>query len=79
LREKGVKFEYGKRTVVAVRDEDIQPIPKTPMMLLVEARTGQDIKVLIQSGKVRDIAKRLGVNYSTISKWRKMLGISNYD
>jgi transcriptional regulator with XRE-family HTH domain len=49
---------------------------KTPLMLLLEGQFGQPIEELIAGpDELKDLAKRLGVNFSTISKWRHKLGL----
>ena len=48
---------------------------KTPLMLLLEHTYTQPIETIIGSGSLSDIAKRTGVDNTTISRWRKKLGI----
>jgi len=54
------------------------PEGKTDRMLLVEQQNGGvDITILIRQGTVREVAKVLGVNYATISLWRRNLGVTD--
>lgn len=50
---------------------------KTPLMLLVEARFHHPIEELLTEGLLNDraLAKQLGINFTTLSKWRKKLGL----
>lgn len=51
-------------------------VVKTDKMVLLEVKFGKDIRELISEGSVREVGYRLGVYYSTISRWRRMLDIS---
>jgi transcriptional regulator with XRE-family HTH domain len=48
---------------------------KTLVMELIEQRLGLPMEVLLLQGREVDIAKRLGVDISTVSKWRKRLDL----
>lgn len=48
---------------------------KTPTMVLIEVRMGRPIEELLRSGTCRAAAKKLGVNFATISRWRAKLGM----
>ena len=52
---------------------------KTGAMLRLERRYGKSIQELLQvNGEtVRQIGAKLGLNFSTVSKWRKLLGIDS--
>lgn len=51
---------------------------KTDRMLRLEVEHGGvDIKVLIREGTVREAAERLGINFGTVSLWRRELGLSD--
>lgn len=47
---------------------------KTAMMKWIEFREGKSIEELLQ-GSLSECADRLGTNKSTISKWKKRLGL----
>lgn len=57
-------------TLEDLRSNDI----KTPMMRWFELKFGSPIEVLLE-GSLTECARRLGTNKSTISKWKKRLGI----
>ena len=46
---------------------------KTDKMRLLELEFGEDIWELIAEGPVRKAAARLGVSFSSISRWRQIL------
>ena len=48
---------------------------KTAAMLLVEAELGQPLERVLTSASRGKVAKRLGLDKPTISKWRKRLGL----
>lgn len=72
LRERGVEIKGGLRVDIGKPGEFSG---KTTRMLLIEERTGEDIRKLIRRGTVREVGRRLGVHYSTVCVWRKILGI----
>lgn len=51
---------------------DLDPF-KTLAMRLVEQVIGIPLEDVLWDGTVRQVAKRLDVDYSTVSKWRKRL------
>ena len=48
---------------------------KTTAMKLLERQFGLSIEELIKDGKLEDVARQLGLEQSTISRWRKILGL----
>lgn len=48
---------------------------KTLAMRLIESQLGLPIEVLLLDGKEADIAERLGIHHSTVSRWRLRLGL----
>ena len=48
---------------------------KTAAMLLVESELGQPLERILTSASRGKVAKRLGLDKSTVSKWRKRLGL----
>ena len=55
-----------------------KPIPiadKTLTMRLLEIQFGEDIDVLIKDGTIADVADYVGIEESTVSKWRLRLGL----
>lgn len=66
------------RYCLAVTQKTVRP--KTTAMLLVEARLGRPIEVVIREiydagGFQRDVAEALGVDGSTVSRWMEILQI----
>ena len=72
LRERGVLIEGGRRVTV-IRDGRDSKV--TAQMRVIELRYGKPIKELLTSGSVRQVAQRLGVHYSQVSRWRKRLKV----
>lgn len=48
---------------------------KTDRMLLLELEFSEDIMDLLSHGTVREVGKRLGIDFSTVAKWRHRLNI----
>lgn len=48
---------------------------KTKAMMLLEHQLEKDISVLLQLGSLSQLERQLGIDRTTISKWRKRLGI----
>lgn len=44
-------------------------------MLYIEGLEGKPLEELLYSDKIVVLAQRWGVNWTTISKWRKRLGL----
>jgi DNA-binding MarR family transcriptional regulator len=64
------------RRAKAALELDTQAHLKTKDMLLIEQRLNERIQVLLEGSLLgEDIASRLGITISTVSKWRKRLGI----
>lgn len=60
-----------------LRDRNSELQGKTDRMLLVEQENGGvDITILLSQGTVRETGEKLGVNFGTVSLWRRQLGIS---
>lgn len=48
---------------------------KTPMMMLLEIQHKQPITILLWMGSLSQVASRLGLDPSTVSKWRKRIAM----
>jgi len=48
---------------------------KTLAMKLVERRFGVPIEELLVEGMLQEVGTLLGIDQSTVSKWRKLLGL----
>ena len=72
LKQRGVEFKKHTRKPAHVSELQ-SPYHKTRLMQLVEHQQGQRLELLIYTGTIYDVEKRLGVDASTISKWRKLI------
>ncbi len=74
MKERGVHFSPRQRKLVT-QDElpPSIPIKKTAAMRLIEMKFNEPIEKIIFDGSIYTIAKRTGVDPTTISKWRKIV------
>lgn len=72
LRQRGVELKKHTRKPVSV-DQLPTPYKKTRLMQLIELRHGQRLEDLIFIGTIYDAEKKLGVDASTVSKWRTLI------
>ncbi|KKL04837.1 hypothetical protein LCGC14_2612060 [marine sediment metagenome] len=63
------------RGKIAPTPKPVRDRNKTLAMHLLEQLHGKTIEELIGTGEVRDVGKALGIDYSTISRWRERLGL----
>lgn len=71
LKERGLQsVGYGK--IVPI-DEAATKFHKTWHMKYLEVKHHTPIDQLLYPGTIYAVAKRLGVDYSTVSKWRKII------
>lgn len=74
LRRRGLEaVGYGKLRPESIHLSDDES--KTLAMKLIEAKLGVPIEELLLQGKEADIAARLSISESTVSKWRLRLGL----
>lgn len=73
LKDRGVKLEKHTRKPQPLPNELPSSFSKTPMMKYLEIKHGTPIEQLIFEGSIYKAGKKLGVNPSTISKWRKAI------
>ena len=61
--------------MTTAQEEKMNNILKTDKMRLLEMHHHEDIRTLIsvKRGSIRKVASDLGLNHSTISRWRKYL------
>ena len=75
LAERGITLvSNGKLGYIKVGNYEVK---KTEKMKNLEHEHGADIRDLIAKGGVRQVARRLGVHPSIISRWRDTLRIEN--
>ena len=72
LKQRGVEFRRLSRKPVSV-EELPAPFEKSTLMKLTELRFKERLENLIFTGTIYEVEKRLGVDASTISKWRKLI------
>ena len=71
-RRDKVRTGHGKIGPKPTRRRDPK---KTLAMHLIEVQFDRSIEELIAEGEIREVGKRLGLQRSTISVWRKRLGL----
>lgn len=72
LKQRGVVFE--KHTRKPITHDDLpSPYHKTQLMKYVELKFSDRLENIISDGTIYEVGKRLGINYSTVSKWRKLI------
>lgn len=74
LKERGVAPAEGGRLRKIPRT-NLERL-KTDKMKVVEQRLGKTIEEIITSGSCREVAKKYGLDFSTVSRWRKRLGLA---
>jgi hypothetical protein len=73
LKDRGL-IRAGKGHLEPMPDEPNDP-NKTLAMRLIEARLGVLIEELLSEGSLKEVAVLLGVDETTVSKWRLRLGL----
>ena len=74
MKQRGVEFKKLSRKPVKVKSPAFPaPYKKTRLMELLELRFQTRIEDLIFKGSIYDVEKRLGVDATTISKWRTFI------
>lgn len=70
------------RGLVRTGQGHLEPMPdgpndpnKTLAMRLIEARLDRQIEDLLSEGSLKEVATLLGIEESTVSKWRLRLGL----
>ena len=72
LKQRGVELRRLTRKPVPI--EELPSIfPKTTLMRLVEMKFKEKLENLIFIGTIYEVERRLSVDASTISKWRKII------
>ena len=65
-------FKKGSRKIQTV-DELTTVYNKTPLMKLVELKFSTPLHELIMEGNIYELEKKLSIDSTTISKWRKII------
>ena len=72
LRRRNVVLEPRTKNPITP-DELPTPFKKTIRMMFIELKHGTPIQELIAVGSIDDVAMLIGVDRSTVSKWRKRI------
>ena len=72
LKQRGVEFKRLSRKPVQIADLPA-PYPKTTLMKLIELRFKDKLDNLIFTGTIYEVERRLGIDATTISKWRRLI------
>lgn len=73
LKRRGkVSGGYGK---VAPAPKPVRNKVNTLAMHLLEQYHGKSIEELIGTGEIKDVGDALGIDPSTVSKWRRRIGL----
>lgn len=73
LKQRGV--ELAKHTKAPTTYDDLpSPYKKTQLMKYIELKFSDKLEnILFQKGTIYEVGKRIGIDYSTVSKWRKLI------
>ncbi len=72
LEDRGVELKKGTRKPVPIHQLP-SSYPKTTLMQFIELKHKTRLENLIFKGTIYDIEKKLGVDATTISKWRRII------
>jgi len=72
LKQRGVEFKRLSRKPVPV-EELPSAFPKSTLMRLVEMKFKDKLENLIMEGTIYEVERKVGVDATTISKWRKII------
>ena len=72
LKQRGVEFKKLSKKVVPVVDIPT-PYTKTNLMKLLELKHKDTIENLIMEGTIYEVERRLDIDATTVSKWRKLI------
>jgi hypothetical protein len=72
LKQRGVELKKHSRKPILITDVPV-PFKKSSLMQLIEFQFKATIESLIEKGTIYELEKRLGVDATTISKWRKLI------
>lgn len=72
LRDRGVVLEKHTRNLITYADLPA-PYKKSSLMKFIEAKYKDRVENLIFDGTLTDVAHNLGIDFTTVSKWRKII------
>lgn len=79
LKEHGLISQQrakGKQRRLVIQPPYIPIASKTTLMELLETRHKKPIQKLLLAGSLTVVAKNLGIDFTTVSKWKKRLGLN---
>ena len=72
-KQRGIDFKPKTKKVVTIEQQPT-PFPKSNLMRLLELRHRKSIEELLyQGGTIYEVAKKLDIDATTVSKWRKLM------
>ena len=72
LKQRKADFKKHSRKLVTY-DDLPAPYPKTKLMRYIELKFGERLENIIFGGTIYELEKTLGIDATTISKWRKIV------
>jgi len=79
LKQRGIVGFQPQTRKPLTASESPSVIDKTPLMKYLEIKYNDTIENLLSTCSNYELEKKLGVDYSTISKWRKLIRKAIYD
>ena len=78
MKQRGVEFKKLTRKATPIADTP-SIFKKTNLMKLIEMRHKARIEDLIFIGTIYDVEKLIGVDATTVSKWRRLINKAKVD
>ena len=75
LKQRGIVFAPQTKAILTHDESDVK-FSKSPLMRYLELKYSQSIEDILSSGSNYELESRLGVDFTTISKWRKLIRLS---
>ena len=72
LKQRKVQLAPHSRKPIT-HDDAPSSFPKSRLMKYIELKYNDTLEHLISKGTIYEVAKRLDINYTTVSKWRKLI------
>ena len=72
IKQRGIEFKKLSRKPVTY-DDLPAPYHKTKLMKYIELKFQKPLKDIIFTGTIYELEKKLGIDATTVSKWRKII------
>lgn len=72
LKQRGVELQKHTRRPITF-DDLPSSYPKTKLMKYIELKFNDKLENIIFTGTIYELEKRLGIDATTVSKWRKVI------